>query len=188
MSKRRTAVDMELEKQAFGESACAGPGRDQGTEWTLISGIFCTSWTLGPTYQHPSALGPTEHLDSTEFVHLKPSQLESTFWAAQEGRRGEPSASAALELPPATLSFWWTRGWFHHAQGSELSAPSGQDAEGLHPLAHSTLTLLRPPTSPLPRLGSGPSIYTCLYHTLINSKETLLYDLLGSGHIINTCE
>ena len=45
----------------------------------------------------------TEFVDSTEFVHLKPSQLESTFWAAQEGRRGEPSASAALELPPATV-------------------------------------------------------------------------------------
>ena len=43
MSKERKAMDMELEKQAFGESAFAGPGTDQGTEWTLISGIFCTS-------------------------------------------------------------------------------------------------------------------------------------------------
>lgn len=108
--KAENSRDMEPGKQAFGESACAGPGRDRGTEWTLISGIFCTSWTLGPTYQHPSALSPTERLDSTEFVLLKPSQLESTFWAAQEGRQGEPSASAALELPPATLPFRWTRG------------------------------------------------------------------------------
>ena len=121
---------------------------------------------------------------------------------------------AAQNLPRPPYLSRWTVYCFHHAHSSLLNAlltctfcsvrarslkvpatPSFlSQLTSTHPSTQSSLplgSLTFPPlpaTSQMPRLGSGPSLYTYLHHSPTKSKETLLYYLLGAGHVINTCK